>query len=120
MRSSCILAVWVIVLPCGGCGTEPRHVATTGKPSARANEPAGSVRTATATGPRPQGKAFLDDKRVVGPHVEWNREVSTRTGGTILCRVSSAGPFAVTVITGQAYKRSRVAIRIRSANRTSC
>lgn len=104
MRSSFILAVPVLVLSSGGCGTEPRHLPAAGKSPATANEPARSVGTATATGSRPQGQAFLDDKRGVEPHVEWNREVSSRTGGTIAFRVSSTGPFAVTVITGQAYK----------------
>ena len=36
--------------------------------------------------------------------MEWNREVSSRNGGTISFRVDSQGPFAVTIVTGQAYK----------------
>jgi hypothetical protein len=44
------------------------------------------------------GAPFLDEKKEVPPHLEWNREVTSRSGGTISFRVSSQGPFAVTVV----------------------
>jgi hypothetical protein len=50
------------------------------------------------------GKAFLDEKKQLPPRLEWNREVGSRKGGTIAFRVSSQGPFAVTVVTANAYK----------------
>jgi hypothetical protein len=50
------------------------------------------------------GKPFLDEKKEVPPHLEWNREVTSRNGGTISFRVTSQGPFAVTVVTEKGYK----------------
>jgi hypothetical protein len=50
------------------------------------------------------GKAFLDEKKEVGPRLEWNREVTARSGGMISFRVTSQGPFAVTVVTEKGYK----------------
>src|SRR5262249_24324357 len=38
------------------------------------------------------------------PQQEWNREVTSRNGGTIAFRVESQGPFAVTVVTDRGYK----------------
>jgi hypothetical protein len=51
-----------------------------------------------------QGKPFLDEKKEVAPHLEWNREVSAKKDGTISFRVESQGPFAVTVVTDKGYK----------------
>lgn len=53
------------------------------------------------------GKPFLDQSRDVGPHLEWNREVVSKKGGAITFRVTSQGPFAVTVVTGKAYEAVR-------------
>jgi hypothetical protein len=50
------------------------------------------------------GKAFLDQKKEIGPRLEWNREVASKIGGTISFRVTSQGPFAVTVVTDKGYK----------------
>ena len=50
------------------------------------------------------GKPFLDEKKQIAPRKEWNREVTSRTGGKITFRVTSEGPFAVTVVTGNGYK----------------
>jgi len=47
---------------------------------------------------------FLDQKKEVSPGVEWNREVTSRSESTVSFRVDSQGPFAVTIVTGQAYK----------------
>jgi hypothetical protein len=57
--------------------------------------------TGPSAGP---GKPFLDEKKQVPAHLEWNREVTSRTGGTITFRVTSQGPFAVTVVTGKGYQ----------------
>jgi hypothetical protein len=50
------------------------------------------------------GKPFLDEKKDVPPHLEWNKEVTSRNGGTISFRVESQGPFAVTIVTDKGYK----------------
>jgi hypothetical protein len=49
-------------------------------------------------------KAFLDATFEVPPHKEWNKEVTAKRGGTISFRVTSQGPFAVTVITDKGRK----------------
>ncbi len=64
----------------------------------------GPVGTGSASGPRHSGKAFLDQKQQVPPHLEWDREVTSRDGGTISFRVTFQGPFAVIVVTDQARK----------------
>ena len=50
---------------------------------------------------------FLSQSREVPPRLEWNREVTSTTGGTIQFRVTSRGPFAVTVVTGEGYDALR-------------
>jgi hypothetical protein len=50
------------------------------------------------------GKAFLDQKKEIGSHLEWNREVTSKSGGTITFRVDSQGPFGVTVVNDKGYK----------------
>jgi hypothetical protein len=50
------------------------------------------------------GKAFLDQKKEIGSHLEWNREVTSKSGGTITFRVESQGPFGVTVVNDKGYK----------------
>ena len=42
---------------------------------------------------------FLDAKKQVPSRREWNKEVGSRQGGAISFRVTSQGPFAVTVVT---------------------
>jgi hypothetical protein len=49
-------------------------------------------------------KAFIDQKKEIGPRLEWNREVNSKSGGTFSFRVTSDGPFAVTLITDKGYK----------------
>jgi hypothetical protein len=51
-----------------------------------------------------EGKPFLDQKYEVPPRMEWNKEVTARTGGTITFRINSPGPVSVTVVTATAYK----------------
>lgn len=46
----------------------------------------------------------LDQKKQIGPWLEWNREVTSKNGGTINFRVTSQGPCRVTVVTDEGYK----------------
>jgi len=50
------------------------------------------------------GKAFLDQKKEIGPRLEWSREITSKSGGTIRFRVTSQGPFGLTVVTDKGYK----------------
>jgi hypothetical protein len=52
----------------------------------------------------------LDQKKEIGPHLEWNREVTSKSGGTITFRVDSQGPFGVTVVNDKGYKAIQAAI----------
>jgi hypothetical protein len=60
-------------------------------------------------------KPFLDQKKQVPPGLDWNREITTRRGGTVLFRVTGPGAFAVTVVTDRTYRaltnRDRKAMR---------
>jgi hypothetical protein len=49
-------------------------------------------------------KAFLDQKKLIGPGLEWNREVVLKVSGTISFRIDSQGPFSVLVLTEKGYK----------------
>jgi hypothetical protein len=46
----------------------------------------------------------LDQKTQIGPRLKWNREVTSTSGETITFRVTSQGPFRVTVVTDKGYK----------------
>jgi hypothetical protein len=46
----------------------------------------------------------MDAKRQVPPRLEWNRDILSRSGGTLTFRVTSQGPFAVTVVTDKGYQ----------------
>jgi hypothetical protein len=76
MTHKVIAGGWLLVLICVGCGS------------------------GTSAG----NKAFMDEKKEIPPHLEWNREVVSRSGGAIKFRVTSQGPFAVTVVTDKGYK----------------
>jgi hypothetical protein len=103
MRFSRSIAACFLVVLCGGC-EEERHVpAPASKPAPRQTNEAPPVAAPSTTKPRPQLRAFLDQKKEVPAGLEWNREVTSRNGGTISFRVDSQGPFAVTVVTGKAY-----------------
>ncbi len=104
MRQSRSMGVWFLVLLCTGCEEESRQPATASKPASSPKREVGTVTTPSASEPHSPVRAFLDQKKEVNPGVEWNREVSSRNGGTITFRVDSQGPFAVTIVTGQAYK----------------
>ena len=49
-------------------------------------------------------KAFLDKKKKIPPRLEWNTNVISKSGGTFSFRVTSQGPFAVTVVTDAGYQ----------------
>jgi hypothetical protein len=74
-----------------GCKSKTSDSANASAPSKDEKTPAGD-------------KAFLDQKKEIGPHLEWNREIISRRGGTITFRVTSQGPFGVMVVTAQAWK----------------
>jgi hypothetical protein len=50
------------------------------------------------------GKPFLDEKKTVPSGLEWNREITSPKGGLMTFRVTSQGPFAITVVTEKGYK----------------
>jgi len=104
MQLSRPISGWLLVLLCGGCEAERRQPAPAVKPASNPKKEVGTIATPPASKPRPQVRAFLDDKKEVSPGVEWNREVGSRNGGTISFRVDSQGPFAVTIVTGESYK----------------
>ena len=51
-----------------------------------------------------KGPAFLDAKKETPARLEWNREIVSKRGGNIAFRVTSQGPFTVTVIKGESWK----------------
>jgi hypothetical protein len=73
-------------------------VASAGGCSPKGSNPSSDQK---AAGPR---KPFLDQKKEIVPQQEWNREITSKNGGTITFRVESQGPFAVTVVTDRGYK----------------
>jgi hypothetical protein len=79
MRIACLVVVGVLILLSSGCGSGTSNSPITGKP-------------------------FLNEKKELEPRQEWNREVISRSGGTISFRVASQGPFAVTVVTAKGYQ----------------
>jgi hypothetical protein len=50
---------------------------------------------------------FLDQKKEIAPGQEWNREVNSKKGGTFTYRVTSQGPFAITLITDKGLKAAQ-------------
>jgi hypothetical protein len=84
-------ALVVVAVLLSGCGSKPGS--STGDGKASGNQEGGGA-----------AKAFLDQKKEVPPRKEWTREVTTRNGGPFTFRISSQGPFAVTVITDKGYK----------------
>jgi hypothetical protein len=46
----------------------------------------------------------LDAKKQVPSRREWTKELVSRQGGALSFRVTSQGPFAVTVVTDRGYK----------------
>lgn len=47
---------------------------------------------------------FLKQTKKVAGHLEWNREIVSRKGGTIRFRVTSSERFGVTLVTDSAHK----------------
>jgi hypothetical protein len=74
-------------------------------PAAEAPKEAAKAPAPIVQGGQPAGAAtFLDEEKEVPPRLEWNREVGSRQGGTFPFRVTSQGPFALTVVTDRGYK----------------
>jgi hypothetical protein len=48
--------------------------------------------------------SFLDQKKTLKPAQEWNREVVCKTNGTMLFKITSEGPFSVSILSDKAYK----------------
>jgi predicted Zn finger-like uncharacterized protein len=70
-----------------------------------ANRPTAGGAPPRAKGGAPEAgpAAFLDQTKTIPSQLEWNREVTSRLGGTMTFRITSQGPFSVLVITERAY-----------------
>jgi hypothetical protein len=98
--------VLVIVLRSGKqdnsqAGNARPVVAGPGNPTAA---PQGPQAAPPVGGQKALGAPFLDQQKEIPPRLEWNREVVSRKGGTIAFRVTSEGPFSVTVLPAHAYQ----------------
>jgi hypothetical protein len=62
--------------------------------------PSGQIVAAEPTLP----PAFLDERKAIPAGLEWSREVTAKQGGAIGFRITSQGPFAITVVTGAAFQ----------------
>jgi hypothetical protein len=85
MQRNFAVALFIIVMLCGGCSSG------TTKPGGKDTESA-------------SGKTFMDVNKQVPPRLEWNRDISSRSGGTFSFRVTSQGPFSVIVVTDKGYQ----------------
>lgn len=47
---------------------------------------------------------FLDQKRMIGPWLEWNREIVAQSPSTFRCRIESQAPIGVTLIAERTYR----------------
>jgi hypothetical protein len=47
---------------------------------------------------------FIDQKKHVGPQLEWNREIVARKPGVVRCRIVSGAPFGVTLVAERTYR----------------
>jgi hypothetical protein len=56
---------------------------------------------------------FLDQKKRVGPQIEWNREIVARKPGVIRCRIESEAPLGVTSLLKEHIGQSFAGIRVR-------
>ncbi len=91
------IVVLVLILTRGGDG----------KGNASAPPPGpGPAKTPDKVGGQPAAKelTFLDERKTVGPKLEWNREVKSQTGGAFTFRIISQGPFSVTIVTERGYR----------------
>jgi hypothetical protein len=103
-----LLALFAGVAVCGIFGCKPYNPPP---PAASGQAGAASGQTSTASGQTSPSAAkgknaapFLDAKKQVPSRREWNKEVVSRRGGAISFRVTSQGPFAVTVVTDRGRK----------------
>ncbi|MGO8751256.1 MAG: hypothetical protein ACLQNE_35360 [Thermoguttaceae bacterium] len=96
-----LVALFAGVVVCGifGCklynppppAASGQGIAASGQTSAASGQTPLSAAKGTSAAP------FLDAKKQVPSRREWNKEVVARQGGAISFRVTSQGPFAVTV-----------------------
>ena len=54
--------------------------------------------------PNPVRTAFLDKKKQIPAGLEWNTDVTSKAGGEFSFRVTSQGPFAVTIVNEAGYR----------------
>jgi hypothetical protein len=90
----CMVSVGVTVL-FARCGSQSPE-------EARGTRPASPTSSSTDGGPAP--RAFLDEKRTIPAGKEWVRDITSGGGGTFTFRVSSQGPFSVSVLKDDAYR----------------
>lgn len=95
MKTAALATVGLVGLLCGGCSSGSE------KPTRDGVEPRNETDGDKLSG---TGKAFMDVHREIPPRLEWNRDVFSRKGGAIAFRVTSQGPFAVTIVTDMAYQ----------------
>ncbi len=103
-----LVALFAGVVVCGifGCklynppppAASGQGIAASGQTSAASGQTPLSAAKGTSAAP------FLDAKKQVPSRREWNKEVVARQGGAISFRVTSQGPFAVTVVTDRGRK----------------
>ena len=93
----CILAFLCLAVGCENSESRPKGSHSPAKPQDAAASQANNAQKGSRA-------PFLDQKKQVGPRLEWNREVTSRRGGKILFRVTSQGPFSVTLLTDRGYK----------------
>jgi hypothetical protein len=60
-----------------------------------------------STEPPPKPAPILDERKSVPPGAEWSREVTSQFGGALPFRITSQGPFSVTVVTKRGYEAGR-------------
>jgi hypothetical protein len=102
MRTAAAILLGVLTLACAACGKKPQKEDSPAAPPPGGGQPGpapDSAPPAGATGP-----AFLDATKDVPPRLEWNRDINSTKGGTILFRVTTPGPIAVTLVTDKGYQ----------------
>jgi hypothetical protein len=98
------VAVLALVLMVAGCGSG------TNPPTAPGPSSGGGI-------PHPASKPFLDQEKDIPAQLEWNREIVSQRGGTFSFRVTSQGPFAVTVVTDKGLRAAKAGDRKAFDNR---
>lgn len=100
---------WILVVLCllVGCSgedaTKPKTVVPAEPP--RANGPSSLAGGRPPVGREARiGAPFLDQTKQIPGGLEWVREITSKSGGTILFRVTCDRPFSVTLVTDRAYR----------------